>query len=216
MKKIVMLFLLASSCSLLSAQQQFKFGVRGGINIASLGDYDHMIGLYEDAELENKLGLYAGIFGQLHFSERLGIETGLFYSQLGGKDKENDYNESYKVTANPSYLQVPVSMFYKFNLPNELKLYPSLGLYAGYGLSGNLKTRGNIASEDIGSDIKYFDDFAKRFDFGGTAGLNLEYRKFIFGLGYDHGFTRVNKNKVVYGDNAFNSNFRCTLSYVFN
>ncbi|MDR0574749.1 MAG: PorT family protein [Tannerella sp.] len=215
MKRYFVLFLLASSCVILNAQQ-LKIGVRGGLNISSLSDYDHMIGQYEDAGLENKLGLYAGIFGQLHFSEKSGIETGLFYSQLGGKDKENDYYESYKITANPSYLQLPVSIFYKFNLTNGFKLYPSLGVYGGYGLSGNLKTQGSIANENLDSNIKYFNDFAKRFDAGGTAGLNLEYNKFIFGLSYDHGFIRVNKKEVIYGDNAFNSNFRCTLSYIFN
>lgn len=215
MKKFLILLFLLTSCCILVNAQQFKVGIRGGLNISSLGDYDHMIGLYEDAELENKAGLYAGIFGQFHFSKNLGIEAGLFYTQLGGKDKENDYSEVYKVTASPSYLQIPVSVFYKFNLPAGFKIYPSLGIYGGYGLSGKLKVQGNIANEDISSKIDYFDDFARRFDFGGTAGLNLEYGKFILGLNYDRGFIRVNKEKAIYGDNAFNSNFRCTLSYVF-
>jgi hypothetical protein len=216
MKKIILFLFISCSCFTFLNAQRLNWGVRGGLNISSLGDYEQVIGMYEDAELENKLGLYAGLFIQYSFTEKLGIESGLFYSQLGGKEKEHDYDESYKVTANPSYLQIPVTAFYKFSLPGNFKIYPALGIYAGYGLSGKMKSRGTIWNENIDSEIKYFKDFANRFDFGATIGLNLQYSKFIFGVNYDRGFLRVNKDKVVYGDNAFNSNFRCTLSYIFN
>lgn len=195
--------------------QKVNFGVKAGLNISSLSEYEHPL-LYEDAELDNKLGLYAGIFTQIYFTHRLGIETGLYYTQLGGKDKENDYDEQYKVTANPAYLQLPVSVIYKFDLPAKFTLYPSLGLYAGYGLSGKIKTKGMINATDISSKVDYFDDFARKFDFGGTVGLNLQYQKTVLGLGYERSFTRVNKKAVTYGDNAFNSNFRVTLGYIFN
>ena len=125
MKKLILLLtFISSSCVVLNAQQ-FNWGVRGGLNISSLGDYEHKIGQYEDSELESKPGIYAGLFAQFSVSGNLGIETGLFYSQLGGKDKENDHNEQYKVEADPSYLQLPVAVFYKFSVTDEFKLYPS-------------------------------------------------------------------------------------------
>jgi len=214
MKKLIFLLLLAS-CSIISNAQRVDWGVRGGLNVSSLGDYEQTVGMYEDSELGNKLGLYAGLFLQYHFTEKLGIESGLFYTQLGGKDNENDYNESYKITANPSYLQIPVTAFYKFSLPYNLKVYPALGMYAGYGLNGKIKTRGTVGGENVNSEIKYFSDFANRFDLGATVGLNIQYSKFILGFNYDRGFLRVNKDKVAYEDNAYNSNIRCTLSYIF-
>ena len=45
--------------------------------------------------------------------------------------------------------------------------------------------------------------------------MNIQYCKFILGVHYDRGFTKVNKEKVIYSDNAFNSNFRLSLSYLF-
>jgi len=215
MKKSVLISALVFF-GMLAQAQEFNFGIRGGLNISSLGDYEQIVGQYEDSELEDKLGLYAGLFFQYTFANNFGIESGLFYAMLGGKEKENDYYEAYKVTANPAYLQLPVSVFYKINLPSDFKIYPALGIYAGYGLGGHLKTEGSIGGEDIGSKVKYFDDFAEKFDFGGTVGLNVQYKKFILGFHYDHGFIRVNKEKIAYGDNAYNSNFRCSLSFLLN
>lgn len=195
--------------------QGIKWGVKGGLNVSSLGDYEYYVIPYEDVELDNKLGLYAGIFTQIYFTQKLGIETGLYYSMLGGKDKENDYDEQYKVTANPAYLQLPVTVIYKFNLPAGFSVYPSVGVYAGYGLSGKLKNSGTIGTTDISHKEDYFDSFARKFDFGATVGVNFEYRKFLLGAAYDRGLIRVNKDKVPYGDNAYNSNFRITLGYIF-
>lgn len=212
-KKSGLLFSLLAVCGILNAQD-IEFGVKGGVNISSLGDYEKNIS-YEDIEFEHKLGLYAGIFTQICFDNNFGIETGLFYSMLGGEDKENDYNEQYKVTANPAYLQLPISVFYKFDLPFDIDIYPSIGLYGGYGLHGKLKQKGMIANEDISSEMDYFDVFANKFDLGGTIGLTAEYEDFLLGVAYDRSIIRVNKTDVVYGDNAFNSNLRVTLGYKF-
>ena len=215
MKKLTLIIaIISSSCVLLNAQQ-FSWGIRGGLNISSLGDYEHIVSRYEDSELDSKSGIYAGVFTQFQVSGNLGIETGLFYSQLGGKDKENDRNEQYKIEANPSYLQLPVELFYKFNITEKFKLYPSIGMYVGYGLPGDLKTHGTVANQDIGSKVDYFGDFGNEFDFGATAGINAQYGRFILGAHYDRGLTRVNKEKVAYGDNAFNSNARLTVSFLF-
>ena len=213
-KTIFIITLLSSYCIILNAQQ-FNWGIRGGVNISSLGEYEYKLSAREDSELESKTGFYGGIFGQFNISNNLGIESGLFYSNLGGKYKENDRNEQYKIEVNPSYLQLPVAVFYKFNIFNDFKIYPLAGVYVGYGLSGKIKQQGTIAGQDIGLSSDYFDKFANRFDFGGTFGLNFEYKKFILGFSYNQGFVSVNKEKLLYADNAFNSNFRCTLSYLF-
>jgi hypothetical protein len=218
MKKFLLLSTFVS-CALFINAQNFNWGIRAGLNASSLGDYEHTIGLYQDSELDNKLGAYAGIFGQFMLSGNLGLETGLYYAQLGGKDRENDYErgnlEQYKIEANPSYLQLPIALFYKFNLTENFKLYPSAGLYAGYGLTGDFKKTGTADGVDITSKEKYFKDFANKLDFGLTVGLNVQYSKFVLGFHYDRGLTRVNKVEETFSSNAFNSNLRCSLAYLF-
>jgi hypothetical protein len=193
--------------------QKVRFGVKAGLNVSSLGGYEYVFS-QEDVEFDYKPGLYAGVLAQIALGSNLGLETGLYYAQLGGKEKERDYQENYQVTATPSYLQCPVSVTYQFK-PGKITLYPSVGLYAGYGLSGKIKTRGSIGSARIDGDADYFGDLARRFDVGGTVGLNLEYRKFVLGVGYDRGFVRVNKEKVLYDEDAYNSNYRVTLGFIF-
>lgn len=113
--------------------------------------------------------------------------TGLFYNMPDGQDKENDYSEQYKITTNPSYLQIPVTAIYKFNLPADFSIYPSVGVYAGYGLSGKMKINGRIGNRDISSEIHYFNSFARKFDFGATIGVNIGYKHSILGTAYDRG-----------------------------
>ena len=223
MKKFLLLAAFIAPAFFLSAQK-INWGVRGGLNISSLSDYEMPIyqrpsGSFECSELDNRLGAYAGAFAQFALSGNLGLETGLYYARLGGKDKEYDDErgsiEQYKIDANPSYLQLPVALYYKFNITDKFKIYPSAGLYAGYGLTGNLKQQGSVGGIPIDSKAKYFDNFANKFDLGLTVGLNIEYSKFILGIHYDRGFTRVNKTEILYGDNAYNSNVRCSLAYLF-
>jgi hypothetical protein len=223
MKKHLLLAAFIAPAFFLNAQK-FNWGVRGGVNISSLSDYEMPIyqrpsGSFEYSEFENRPGAYAGFFVQFALSGNLGLETGLYYAQLGGKDKERDYEQGtlvqYKIDANPSYLQLPVALYYKLNFTDRFKIYPSAGLYAGYGLTGNLKQQGSVGDIPIDSKVKYFDNFANKFDLGLTVGLNIEYSKFVFGVHYERGFTRVNKTEILYSNNAYNSNVRCSLAYLF-
>lgn len=215
MKKILLTVMTLVVCVSLHGQQ-VRFGVKGGLQMSSLGDYDYPLGEWEDAELENKLGLYAGIFSHIYLTKNLGLETGLFYAQLGGREKENDFDERYEIKANPSYLQVPLSVFYQFNLPKQIRVYPSLGVYGGYGLAGKMKAEGNVYAVDITSSEDYFDVFANRFDFGGTAGIQIGTKRFLIGASYDYGLVKVNKEETPYRDNAFNRNVRFSIGYFFN
>ncbi len=195
--------------------QEVKFGIKGGVNLSSLGEYEYMLNPTEDAQLENQFGAYAGLFSQIYLNNKWGLETGLFFTQLGGREKERDYDENYSVKAKASYLQLPLSVFYAIQLPGKVKLYPSIGVYGAYGLSGKIKASGQVLGTDISQQQDYFGDFAKRFDFGGTAGIQAGLGNFLLGASYDQGVIRVNKQKATWEDNAYNSNFRISVGYLF-
>ena len=215
MKRIILLSALITLAFSSINAQGVRFGIKGGLNTSSLGEYEYSLAVRENAELDNKAGVYAGLFTQIFFTPQLGLETGLFYSTLGGMEKENDHNEQYKITVNPAYLQLPLILIYKVDILEDLAIYPAVGVYGGYGLSGKIKSKGTVWENDVTFEKNYFDDFARKLDVGGSIGLNVEYRKFVLGGAYDRGFLRVNKEKIEFGDNAFNSNFRITLAYIF-
>ncbi|MFD2966369.1 porin family protein [Sphingobacterium bambusae] len=214
MKKIVLTMALLAGGLYLQAQQ-VRFGIRGGANLSSLGEYEHVLLANEDAQLEYKVGFHAGVFSQIYINQKWGLETGLYFTQLGGRDQDRDFDEDYKLNATANYLQLPVSVFREIQLSDKVKLFPSVGIYAGYGLSGKIKATGQIQNIDIAQQQDYFNDFAKRFDFGGTAGVQVGLGNLLLGAGYDQGVLRVNKQKANWDDNAYNSNFKLTVGYLF-
>jgi len=215
MKKNVIVcicFLLGLSFSVHA--QQLRFGVKGALNISEIDDFNIM-NVPEDDEggdLGSKLGFYGGLAVQYLFDQNWGIESGFYYSQLGG-EVERGLNPKCKVTANPSYLQLPIQAIYKFDVNNSgLKIYPAIGLYIGYGLNGKVKVKGETTGLFIPDSYDYFDE-VKRFDLGVALGLNFEYKDFVLGGAYDMGLTKVGKNSL--NDNARNSVMRVSLGYFF-
>jgi len=208
--------LLAVFCVIaIAANAQFSIGVKGGLNVSSIEEF----GPYS---LDAKAGFNAGIMAQYMFSKNIGIESGLYYSLMGGKEKEKDYDnpnriDDYKASANPSYLQVPLYAIYKFNLSEDLRLYPSLGIYLGYGLNGKIDIKGIDDGADITMKDDFFNDDNNRFDIGAGAGFNIQYKKVVFGFGYEQGFMKINKHDFPYDDeNAYNSNFKLSVGFLIN
>ncbi len=215
LKKVFLLsFLVAFT---VSANAQLKLGVKAGFNastINGIGDGD------EDTDYTYKPGFHVGVAAQYMFAPQMGIETGLYYSQLGvkGEYEKSGSTYSYKSegTLNPSYLQLPLSFLYKFDLGNGLQIYPSAGLYFGYGIAGKMKyedswKEGNESGSDksernfFGKDKFKYDgesdpdeektELTNRFDMGLTFGVNLEISNMTIGLGYDLGLSKINKEK---------------------
>ncbi len=183
---------------------------------------------------------------QFMFAPSMGIETGLYYSSLGSKEKI-DYsgnitegpvttgvNIDAKSTVSASYIQLPVSFLYKFNVGPGLSLYPSIGLYMGLGVGGNVKESGSIEFPDYPTFNKYIDSKvdlfgkgdkdgdgnytgyeANRFDAGLTFGLNLEYNKIVLGVGYDLGLTKLNNESDSGVDDMHNRNLKVSVGYFF-
>ncbi|MDR0895364.1 MAG: PorT family protein [Prevotellaceae bacterium] len=201
-----------------TATAQVKVGVKAGASSASLGEVQ--INHYA-AGLDNMLGFHAGVMLQFLTRSHWGVETGLYYSLQGGKEKEIDYDESYEVKATAHYLQLPVQAIYKFRLADELHLYPAVGLYFAYGLGGTLKGSGT-ATEDRRQafDLTYNDDFfnheRNKFDMGLAVGLNLQYQRYLFGVSCDYGFLKINKKDIIYeDDNTRNENIKVSIGVLF-
>ncbi len=187
----------------ITANAQFNWGIKAGLNVSSFrGDSSPY-------ELDNKTGFHAGINMQYMFTPQIGLESGLYYLSLGAKATRN--SDSFKQTAtfNPSYLQVPISFLYKFNLGRDMCIYPSLGWYFGYGIAGKV----SYDNSDGESHKENVFDYLNRFDMGLTTGLNFQYSKFLFGLGYDCGMANAGGDKLEFS--PYNTNFKASIGYSF-
>ena len=97
---------------------------------------------YTDQKFKHGIQLGAANFPMKN--ENLMFQTGLLFTQQGGKWEESDsqtamgitvsYNADFKMTLN--YLQVPANFLYRHSLNNGNMLLLQAGPYLGYGLGG--------------------------------------------------------------------------------
>ncbi|MDR0541649.1 MAG: PorT family protein [Dysgonamonadaceae bacterium] len=215
-KTILVLFVTVLSVATVSAQG-LNLGVRAGFNASNITGFPKIdLGDLAKASNNYKPGFQVGVVAQYMTTASFGFETGLYYSMLGTDYKVTAGSVvSEKITMNPSYLQLPITALYKFNVGTDLDLYPQAGVYLGYGLGGKIKD-GNESVNFFGKINDEEEEIANRFDAGLTLGLNLQYSKFVIGLGYDLGLLKINKEALGEGFNDLNNrNIKVTLGYFF-
>ena len=151
------------------------FGVRLGLNAASVrSEANALNGTSMKAGLN--LGLVGGV--QLSYRTPLFFESGLFYSQKGGKSSNviTSGGRTSKFTYNLDYLQVPLLLKYKHmaDWRSRVTIEPFVGAFVGVGVGGNIKDYGDRVAFS-----SYENGFFKRGDAGLKLGCGVG-----FGMGY--------------------------------
>ena len=143
--------------------QEIDLGVKAGANFANVSDVD---------DLSSKTGVQAGIFAGIKFTDKVGIQADLLYSQQGAKFDAGEFDLSY------------------VNVPVVLKYYLVQGLNVQAG-----PQFGFIVEDKISLDV--FGDIAdaEKADVSGIVGAGYD---FPFGVRvdarYNFGFTDVSKD----------------------
>ena len=143
--------------------QEIDLGVKAGANFANVSDVD---------VLSSKTGVQAGIFAGIKFTDKVGIQADLLYSQQGAKFDAGEFDLSY------------------VNVPVVLKYYLVQGLNVQAG-----PQFGFIVEDKISLDV--FGDIAdaEKADVSGIVGAGYD---FPFGVRvdarYNFGFTDVSKD----------------------
>ncbi len=194
MKKIV--FVLAAALVSTGAfAQSFSYGVKAGLNLSSITKY---FDDYEDADKKMRTGFHVGLVGEYSFSEFVGLQAELLYSQQGMKVLPTVGDG--KMTYNLDYINLPIMA--KFYLVDGLSL--EVGPQFGYLMSAKEKYsgfKGEMAEQNGETNLldekEVGKDFLKRMDV--SAALGLSYR-FAFGLDvsarYNLGLTKITDKMV--------------------
>ncbi|MET3980428.1 hypothetical protein ABIB62_003029 [Mucilaginibacter sp. UYP25] len=208
MKKAIFLVSLMAATYTLSAQS-VKFGIRGGLNLATVDRGS----IPEGNETNNLAAFNGGLFANI----RLGnwaVEPGLFYSLKGFKanyettrnvNGGSTENVSFGGTIKYNYLELPVNILYNVKLTPG-KVFFGGGPYAGYLMSANAKstsTVGGVKQPDqtfnytIGNNV----DDLKRMDYGVNILAGFAFNNgFQLSAGYGYGLTNIapgqNDNKI--------------------
>lgn len=187
MKKLFLTAVAAVAVSLASAQTKTTFGVKAGVNFASLQASSS--GSSTTATSGNVTMFSAGAFFDAPLgSNGLSLQPGLYYTGKGGNS--NDGVSTGKIKLN--YLQLPINLVYSIPV-RQGKFFFGGGPYAAYALSAKAEDRvnGRNVSVDLelGSDA---DSDIKRTEFGLTLMVGFQFtNKLILGVNSDLGLSNI-------------------------
>lgn len=205
-----------------SSSSPVRFGIKGGMNVASLS---------KDASLEDqksKIGFNAGVFANIPLASSFSVQPEVLYSQYGAKVKSTDEFTALGTTTRNvesysthlDYIAVPVMFQYNF-VPNfYVEAGPEFGFLVSAKNKGDRTTTVTNGSGTTTSSASYTDDINKdnlnTFNFG--IGLGAGYY-FTDNLGitarYVAGVTDVAKNRPNGSDATKNNTFQVGLAYKF-
>ncbi len=193
MKKVILSVLALAAFGTANAQE-FKFGVKAGVNLANL-----KTDLVDDAKM--KVGFNAGALGELMITDKFGLQAELLYSMQGAKTEDfEDYGfgETYrsedKITL--SYVNLPILAKYYIVKGFHVEAGPQLGILVSAkdkyettetyeDFDGTLVTEKYSETEDIKDDLK-------GIDFSFNIGLGYDFTEnFFAGARYNIGLTNI-------------------------
>ncbi len=187
MKKILVIVALATVFMATKVNaQEFNFGAKGGLNLATLNGKDA-------DDLKMKIGFNLGLVGEYAFNEKIAIQPELLFSAQGAKAEEGD--DDFKLKLN--YLSLPVMFKYY--------VAEGLSLQAGPQISYLLSAKAN--DEDVKDDAQKID-----FALGLGAGYKLDNNLF-FDARYTYGLSKIGKGDDA--GKVYNGVFQISIGYMF-
>lgn len=192
MKKIFTMVALALTTLTLSAQEDSKITVKAGIGLSSV--------VGSDADTKTTFAYKIGASYDFGLSKNFSIIPGIEFVTKGYKSDAIDGSISM------SYLQIPIFAAYKFPISDNMKLAIKAGPYIGYGLFGSdIEWYGGGKTNVFDRDYGY-----GRLDVGATAGVSLDFDKFMIGIEYSRGLIKLDSDYSL-----FNQAFGVVFGYKF-
>ena len=171
MRKLFFFWIVVALFIVSTVNAQFRFGVKGGLNIANASFNKEVY------KLDNVTGFHLGPVIEGMFGKGgIGFDLALLYSQKG-------FNTEPEKVRN-DYIEVPVNFKFKFGMP-LINPYLAVGPYASFRITGGEKWDLKENSIGIVDQIKT-QNFGAGLNF--TAGAEI-LKKLQVGVTYGWGLT---------------------------
>lgn len=155
------------------------YGLRLGLAVSTVNSDDERL---DGGNSKAGLNVGAALGYQLSSSAPIYLETGLYYTEKGGKGQ----NDNKKFTYSLHYLELPILIKYRCELDYDMSLQPFVGGYLALGVGGKIK---NYDEREIYSSFS--DNFFKRFDGGLRIGCGFEWQHLYADLSYEFGLANI-------------------------
>lgn len=220
-----------------SSEKKTEIIFKGGMNFSHLSGFPD-----SKIKIGYTIGINTNFYFDSNWYFGTGFEVlnkGARSYQMGWEGSQLFFEDA---TINAVYAQVPLHVGYKFDLSNTTKLSIHGGPYLAYGFFGSInvgnKLRkiahdGKVTVESVdeftapGSGAPHFkrkwstfspavhknhDRLLKRPDFGLGLGVNLDYKRMVYGLNYDFGLIDISRTEEY---NLKNMAGQLTVGYKF-
>lgn len=186
---------------------ELYYGLRLGLGFATVNNSE----IKDNDAPSSRIGLNVGaVIGyQLSPSTPVYLESGLFYTEKGGRNKSNP---SKKVDYNLNYFEVPILVKYCFDIDGEFSIQPYLGGYLSYGIGGKIKHHDNTDLDSRFIEKAFSDKYFQRFDGGLRFGCGAEYQMLYAELSYELGLANIGRDDF---DKTHNSCFYLNIGVNF-
>ncbi len=200
MKKIFSAFMVMALLLItIPANAQFKFGVKGGLNISKLSVSKDIL------KSDNQTGFFIGPMAEFTIPiVGLGVDVAALYNQSGVatvSGSEGEVNSTLKT------VEIPINLKWTFGLGSTAGVYVAAGPQFGF----------NVGDRII-QDIYEFKKNNTTFNVG--AGVKL-IRHLQIGVNYNFGLSRVasiignDESKEFAGEKIRNNTWQISLAYLF-
>ena len=155
------------------------YGLRLGAALSTVNSDDKQL---DGGSAQTGLNVGAVLGYQLVPSSPVYLETGLFYTEKGGKGVHNSKNFTY----NLNYLEVPLLLKYEIDTNSPVSIVPFMGGYLACGVGGQIKDYG-----DRKAFSSFDDNTFKRFDGGLRIGCGIQYDIIYAEAAYEFGLANI-------------------------
>ena len=182
------------------AWHSYYVGLRVGLNASHVNSDSPLL---DGSSMKSGLNIGIAAGTQLTYRAPLFIESGLYYSQKGGKSDSG----SGKFTYDLNYLEVPVIIKYKHFVGNQTSIQPYAGGYLAVATDGQIKNYGTRTAFS-----SYDDGYFNRFDGGLKIGCGVGYNMLYLDASYDIGLANIGQDNF---DDTHNGCFTINLGVNF-
>lgn len=178
------------------AQTGPSFGIKGGINVASISKDG-----YDDAK--SKVGFAGGLFVNVPVSEQFSIQPEVMYSQMGSKVTNsvsgtvlgNTYEARSTAKLNLDYVTVPIMFQFRATPAFYIEAGPEFGFLTSAKAKDINTTYVNGSPENSSTNTSEdMKDSFSGFNMGAALGLGYDITpNFGINARYVAGFTDINK-----------------------
>ena len=182
------------------AWHRYYFGVRVGMNASHVSSESPLL---DGSGIKTGLNIGFAADTQLTYRAPLFLESGLYYTQKGGKSGSG----TDKFTYDLNYLEVPLLIKYKHFVGNQTTVQPYAGAYLALGTDGDIKNYGSRTA------FSSFDNgYFNRFDGGLKVGCGLGFNMLYVDASYDIGLSNIGQDNF---DDTHNGCFTINIGVNF-